>query len=139
MTRIEPWMRGILLLAGFYNLGWGIFIYWFPDAFYQWVTLSSQPAPPVISWQGLGVLLFGGVYILVAFYPVRLWFLLAAGIVSKTVGGLWFYWVVMEQTINRKYLFHLIMNDLVWLFPFTFILWRILSLRKTQKKYETIP
>ena len=40
--RIEPWMRGFLLLAGVYNLGWGFFIYEFPTAFYHWVTMTAN-------------------------------------------------------------------------------------------------
>ncbi len=135
VLRIEPWMRGLLLLAGFYNIGWGIFINQFPDAFYQWITMTTRAAPPLIFWQGAGVLGFGVAYILVAMYPRKLWFLLAIGILSKLFGAVGFYWIVMERTINKKYLFHLIMNDLIWLIPFAIIFWRMLAIRKLKQEH----
>jgi len=119
--RFEPWMRGVLLLAGIYNLAWGFFIKNFPNSFYQWVTETENPAIPAIEWQGLGVLFFGVFYTLTALYPKKLWYLIIAGILSKLLGGIWFYFVVMEQTVTNKFLFHLIMNDLVWVVPFTII------------------
>lgn len=131
--RIEPWMRGLLLLAGVYNLGWGFFIYQFPGAFYQWSTMSVKSPPPVTEWHGLGILFFGALYILTAIYPLRLWFLLAAGLLFKILGGLWFYLYIMEKNINNRFLFHLIMNDLVWVIPFTVILWRIVTLRSKKE------
>lgn len=133
--RIEPWMRGVLLLAGFYNLGWGFFIYNFPDSFYQWVTLSDKTALPVITWQGLGVLVFGVVYIITAVYPIKLWFLLVIGLLSKLAGALWFFLFIMEGVINKKFLFHIIMNDLIWVIPFGVILWRMMIVRNAKKEH----
>lgn len=119
--RFEPWMRGVLLLAGIYNLAWGFFIYNFPNSFYQWVTQTENQAVSAIGWQGLGVLFFGFLYVATAMYPGKLWYLVIAGILSKLCGGLWFYYVIMQQEVTNKFLFHLIMNDLVWIIPFTFI------------------
>ncbi len=133
--KVEPWMRGLLLLAGTYNLGWGLFIYIFPDSFYQWVSQSVQIAPNIISWQGMGVLFFGIIYIAIALYPITLWYLLAAGIASKILGAAWFYWFILAGSFTKQYLFHLIMNDLIWVIPFLVILFRISQVR--QKK--TIP
>lgn len=133
--RVEPWMRGLLLLAGFYNIGWGFFINQFPDAFYQWITMSARTAPLLTAWQGAVVIAFGIAYMLVAIYPIRLWFLLAIGILSKLFGAIGFYWIVMERAINKKYLFHIIMNDLVWLIPFGVILWRMMVVRKIKKEH----
>lgn len=133
--RVEPWMRGVLLLAGFYNLGWGFFIYNFPDSFYQWVTMSDKPALSIVEWQGMGTLLFGIIYIITAVYPIRLWFLLVAGLVSKVGGAIGFFLLVMEKTINKKFLFHIIMNDLIWVIPFGVILWRIITVRRLKKEH----
>lgn len=133
--RVEPWMRGVLLLAGFYNLGWGLFIYQFPDSFYRWVTMSGRATLPIIEWQGIGVLLFGIIYVITAVYPVKLWFLLAAGLLAKVLGALGFYLFTMEKNINKKFLFHLIMNDLIWVIPFGVILWRMVTVRRIKKEH----
>jgi hypothetical protein len=128
--RVEPWMRGVLLLASAYNIGWGFFIYNFPESFYQWVSQTEGQAPAIVEWQGLGVLFFGFVYLAVAIYPATLWYLLLLGIASKAIGAAWFYFDIMEQSINKKYLFHLIMNDLVWLLPFVLIVIRAYKVRQ---------
>lgn len=130
---VEPWMRGLLLLAGAYNIGWGVFIYAFPGSFYRWITQTEQLAPALITWQGLGVLAFGVAYLLAAVYPTRLWFLIALGVFSKIVGAVGFYFVVMEQNLTKKYIFHLIMNDMVWLIPLGIILVRVLSVKQARQ------
>jgi hypothetical protein len=136
--RVEPWMRGILLLAGAYNIGWGTFIYYLPASFYQWVTEDTSTVPALIKWQGAGVLLFGIAYVVVAVYPRRFWWIVLLGILSKTMGAIGFYFIVMHQSITRPYLFHLIMNDLLWLIPFTIIFVRMLQVRKQQAIHEPV-
>ena len=126
-------MRGLLLLAGTYNVGWGVFIYAFPDSFYRWITQTEQLAPVLITWQGVGVLAFGVAYLLAAVYPTRLWFLIALGFFSKIIGAIGFYFVVMEQTITKKYIFHLLMNDTVWLIPLGIILVRVLKVKQARQ------
>lgn len=134
--RVEPWMRGLLLLAGAYNLGWGFLIYIFPNSFYQWISQTGQNASDVISWQGMGVIIFGIIYIAVALYPTTLWYLIAVGIASKILGAAWFYWIILEERATRQYLFHLIMNDLIWVLPFVVILIRAYQVK--QKKTAII-
>lgn len=132
--RVEPWMRGLLLIAGAYNVGWGVFIYAFPDSFYQWITQTEQASPWLITWQGFGVLAFGLAYLLAAVYPTRLWWVIGLGVLSKFFGAIGFYFVVMQQTITKKYIFHLLMNDLVWLIPLGIILVRVVQIRQTKRQ-----
>lgn len=134
--RVEPWMRGVLLLAGAYNVGWGAFIYYLPASFYEWVTATASDIPPLIKWQGIGVLLFGVAYIVVALYPRRFWWIVPLGILSKAIGAIGFYFIIMHQNITRPYLFHLIMNDLFWLIPLTIIFVRMMQVRKQQATHE---
>ena len=111
---VLPWMRGILLLATGYNLLWGIFISQFPDSFYQWVRGLDTEAPMLVTYQGYGVLVMAAVYLACTLYPAKLWYLVGLGALSKVLGALWFWWVIMEQTVTKKFYFHLIFNDLVW-------------------------
>lgn len=124
---VPYWMRGFLLLASFYNLFWAIFIYWFPDSFYRWVTQRNEDAPLIISWQAIGIFIFSVLYFLTALYPKKFRSLIILGILSKLLGGVWFYFHVMEQTINKKFLFHLIANDLIWIPLFSFIAFRMFT------------
>ncbi len=111
------WMRGFLLLATFYNLAWGLFILNFPDAFYKFLTTSAQPAPTLITYQGVGIIIFAFLYLAAAIYPTRLWFLVLAGFISKLFGAIGVFILVMDMQVTKKFIFHLVMNDLVWLIP----------------------
>lgn len=109
------WMRGLLLLMAAYNILWAAFIVWFPSTFYKWVTQIEADAPDIITWQGRGVLVMGLVYLVCALHPGRFWYLMIFGALTKLAGGIWFYLVILEQQVGDKALFHLIMNDGIWI------------------------
>lgn len=128
--RIFPhWMRGFLLAASAYNVLWGIFIGWFPESFYQWVTESEAAAPEIIAWQGKAVLAMVVVYFLNAIHPGKFWYLSAFGAFTKVAGAIWFYFAILEQEMGKKAIFHLLMNDLIWV---PFLMW--ISYRGLQYK-----
>ena len=111
------WMRGFLMIACVYNVFWGIFIAWFPESFYHWVTESQSATPDIIIWQGRAVLLMGFVYLATAMHPGKFWYFPIIGIATKLGGGIWFYLVILEGKLGDQALFHLIMNDGIWI-PF---------------------
>ncbi len=123
------WMRGFLLITTVYNVAWGAFITWFPQSFFEWVTQSEEATPGIIVWQGRVVLLMAIAYFMSALYPRKFWYLIGIGILTKLVGGLWFYFSILEQEVGKTGWFHLIMNDLVWLFPLSFIFYKAYSIR----------
>lgn len=127
------WMRGFLILSGMYNLAWGLFIYNFPDAFYKWITKSTEAVPPLIVYQGIGVLTFAILYLIAALYPVRLWFLIALGVVSKLLGAIGFFIIIMNQQVTKTFLFHFFMNDLIWVLPLSFIAVRAFRLKAAKE------
>ena len=82
-------------------------------------------------------MLFGLLYAAVAIYPTTLWYLLAVGIASKIFGAAWFYWIILDGMSTRQYLFHLIMNDLIWVIPFTVILVRTIRVKQIKHRKVT--
>lgn len=120
-TIFPHWMRGLLLLMAAYNVLWAAFIVWFPSTFYEWVTQVEAVAPAIIKWQGRGVLLMGVVYFISALHPGRFWYLMLVGALTKLGGGIWFYFAILDQQVGEKALFHLVMNDAVWI-PFLLIM-----------------
>ncbi len=54
-------MRGILLLAGIYNLAWGLFIKFFPEAFFQWMMMAKVNTPKIIEWRWRERVIFFGI------------------------------------------------------------------------------
>lgn len=123
-------MRGVLLLAGVYNLAWGVFIYNFPDAFYSWLTEQNAAASRLIVYQGAGTFIFGIIYVITALYPVRFWYLILLGFVSKLSGAIGAYFLIIETNITSHFIFHVLVNDLAWLFPLGIITYRAYLLRK---------
>lgn len=111
------WMRGFLLAAAAYNVLWGFLMAWMPESFYHWVTQSAQATPDIIVWQGRGVLVLALLFVAAAIHPGKLWFFPAIGAFAKLSGAAWFYMVMLEQTLNDQAIFHLLMNDLLWI-PF---------------------
>jgi len=108
------WMRGFLLAAAAYNVLWGVFIGWFPETFFQWVTESEAGAPGIISWQGKGVLMMAAVYLVCAIHPGKYWFLILFGALTKVGGAIWFYLDILDSELGKRGIFHLLMNDLIW-------------------------
>ncbi len=111
------WMRGFLLAAAAYNVLWGIFIGWFPETFFQWVTESEASAPGIIKIQGRAVLFMAAVYVAGAIHPGRFWYFMLIGALTKFAGAIWFYFDILDQEVGRKGMFHLLMNDAIWI-PF---------------------
>ncbi len=128
------WIRGFLLAATAYNILWGIFIAWFPESFFQWVTESEQTAPGIIVWQGRVVLIMAFAYIACAIHPGKWWFLAFFGALTKVIGGAWFYYVILEQEVGRKAIFHLLMNDAIWIPFLIYIGFRALAYRKYKRE-----
>jgi hypothetical protein len=127
---IPHWMRGFLMLAAIYNLIWGIFIYNFPEAYFTWITAKEPTVIDVVQYQGLGVLLFAGVFLTAAIYPFKVWYMLWAGVAAKLFGGILVFYLIMETEVTKKFIFHLIMNDLVWVGPLFIIALKVTNARK---------
>lgn len=123
-------MRGVLLVAGVYNLAWGVFIYNFPDAFYSWLTEQNCESAQLIVYQGAGTFIFGIIYITAALYPVRFWYLILLGFVSKLSGAIGVYFFIIDSNITRHFIFHVLVNDMAWLIPLAIITYRAYLLRK---------
>jgi len=131
-TIFPNWIRGFLLIAAAYNILWGIFIGFFPEAFFQWVTESKDELPDIIKWQGKGVLLMAGVYLACAIHPGKLWYLVFFAAFTKFAAGLWFYFNILDQEVGDKGIFHLLMNDAIWIPLLIFIGFRARAYKKAK-------
>jgi len=132
-VKIAPWMRGILMLGGMYNLYWGFFIYNFPESYYGWLGAPGNAPLQVLKVQAIGVLLVAGVILVAAFgRGKRKWFM-ATALLAKTLGPLWIWYLVAQQTFTRKLLFSIIMNDVVWALVFVAITIRFFKVHAYEK------
>jgi len=126
------WMRGFLLVTTVYNIAWGAFIFWYPETFYQWVTTLDTEVPNIIVWQGRFIALMSLTYLSGALYPRKFWYLILTGVLLKIMGAIWFYYVILESTVEKSGLFHLIMNDAIWIPVLLVIGYKAYSIRNEE-------
>ena len=126
--KLPPWMRGFLLVAGVYNLAWGIFIFNFQDAYYSWLLEINNQAKWLVTYQGAGVIIFGLIYLLACLYPVRFWYLILLGLFSKLFGAVGVYFFILDKSITNHFIFHLLVNDFLWVVPLAVITFRAFKL-----------
>lgn len=65
--------------------------------------------------------------------PVKFRWLILFSFLAKLLGGIAVYFLIMESLFTKKFMFHLLMNDLVWLLPLFSI---VLAAFKSEKAVE---
>lgn len=130
--------RGLLLLAGMYTIAWSAFYKWFGTQLIQWLAmgstdLSSLPA----SYFGTFGIVVGLVIFVSAFYPVSWVWLILAGITGKIISAIWFtLGFAPDLGWNKRSIFHLIFNELIWLIPLILIFLRSLQVKNYLNEKE---
>lgn len=117
----EQWMSKLLILAGIYNILFGIFALIFPNAYFQ---ISGMQAPlyPQI-WQCVGMIVgvYGIGYLIASTAPTRHWPIVLVGLLGKIFGPIGFIFNYLSGTFPLKAGWLIIFNDLIWLVPFALI------------------
>ncbi|MBK6264426.1 hypothetical protein JKA74_05205 [Marivirga sp. S37H4] len=120
---VQPWMRGVLLIGAVYNIAWALFLYWKPGSYIKWISEGEQTENPWVIYQAIGVGIIGLCMFLSTLYPIKLRWLIVLTFIAKLLGGLFVYQLIMEAMFTKKFMFHLLMNDLVWLIPLFLTSW----------------
>jgi len=82
------------------------------------------------------VLVMAVVFLVAALNPQKYWYLPAFGALTKLGGAAGFWLLIMEFETNKKFFFHLIFNDLVWI-PFLIaIMVRAYHVNRKERKAE---
>ncbi|MDN3203909.1 hypothetical protein [Algoriphagus sediminis] len=120
------YFRGLLLLAGMYTLAWSAFYKWFGGSLLAWLAMDMEAQLDLHSnWFGSFGLVVGLLIFISAFYPVSWIRLMLAGLIGKVIMAVWFVvFFLPELGWNKRTGFELIFNELFWLIPLGFILWR---------------
>jgi hypothetical protein len=127
---IQAWMRGVLLIASVYNMAWSVFLFWGPNSYIKWMTEGAQQSNHWVFYQAIGVLIVAIMLFMGFLKPLKFKWLILISFLAKLFGGLAVYWLIMESLFTKKFMFHLLMNDLVWLLPLLFI---VLAAFKSEK------
>lgn len=116
--------KRIMLLASIYNLAWGAVISLDPQ-----LILFGNPETPfvLILIKCIGMLV--GVYAIAYYFaskdPVRYWPLIFVGFTGKVLGPIGAAYYIATGELTPRFLYVNLLNDLIWLIPFGWILWKV--------------
>lgn len=132
-------LRGLLLLAGMYTIAWSAFYKYFGEELLRWMSMGNaglEPLP-VGYFGGFGILV-GLVIFFSAFYPVSWVWLILAGITGKIILAIWFtLGFAPDLGWNKRSIFHLFFNELIWLIPLILIFLRSLQVKNYLNQIES--
>ena len=130
------WAKLIMLLAAVYNAAWGVVISIYPQ-----IILFDYPSTDftLILLRCIGMLVgtYGLAYYFASKDPVRYWPLLFVGFVGKILGPIGSAYYIIKGELTVKFLYVNILNDLIWLIPFGWILYMVWTKRPRCPKFGT--
>ncbi len=113
----------LLYIAGTYHLLWGLSVVFFPAFFFR---LSDMAFPNYMElWQVIGfyTTILGAGYLLASSSPIRHWRIVLLGFINKLIIILFFLNSVLHHTENSIVFKMIVLNHIIWLFPFSWILY----------------
>jgi len=115
-------MSVVLLSAGIYNLLWGAFAIFFPNALFDWLAMARPNYPQF--WQCIGMIVgvYGLGYGIASFDPVRHWPIVFVGFLGKIFGPLGMAQALWTGELPWAFAINCLTNDLIWWVPFALIL-----------------
>jgi peroxiredoxin len=118
----RPWMQYVLILAGVYNIVWGLIAILLPNYFFQQVHISI--AYPVLIARSIGVLaiLFGIAYLIASQKPFKHWLIVFMGFNIKLIASATFLYYWDLGLIPSQMFMMVLASHMVWLLPFFLIL-----------------
>jgi peroxiredoxin len=128
----RPWMKRLLVIAGIYNLAWGLLTVTFPLQTLAWLSVDLQTVYPQF-WQCIGVIVgvYGVGYLIAARDPYRHWPITLVGLLGKLFGPIGFALSAGSGTLPESMSWTIVTNDLIWWIPFAMILWGALRYQQS--------
>ncbi|CAN5504504.1 hypothetical protein BH10ACI3_BH10ACI3_07750 [soil metagenome] len=112
----------VFLLAGIYNIGWGLFIALDPNWLFRFAGMEPINYPDVFACVGMVVGLYGVVYLEIARRPERGFLLPLVGFVGKVLGPIGMVMLVVQGKWKSGALVMNLTNDIIWIMPFAIYL-----------------
>ena len=112
------WHRGVFVLAGVYNIAWGIYSSIDPQWFFRFTGLEPLNHPTLFACLAMVVGLYGLVYFEVARRPERGWPLAAVGMLGKVLGPIGLAVLILRGDWPPSAIVLCLSNDLIWWVPF---------------------
>lgn len=108
----------IFILAGVYNIGWGLFTALYPEWLFKFAGMPPMNYAEIYACVGMVVGLYGLVYFEVARRPERGFPFAAVGFIGKILGPVGMAMLVAKGQWTPAALILNVGNDFIWLIPF---------------------
>src|SRR6476620_849723 len=115
--------RIAFVLAGIYNMLWGLYAAYDPQWLYRFAGLPDQNYPQIFACLGMVVGLYGIIYLEVARVPERGWLLAAVGLLGKILGPIGLAVLIWTGAWPRATIVLCLTNDVIWWIPFAIYLY----------------
>jgi len=129
--------RAVFVLAGIYNIVWGLYAVYDPQWLFRFSGLAPLNYPQIFQCLGMVVGLYGIIYFEVARTPERGWLLGAVGLLGKVLGPIGLAMAIWTNAWPKSTLVLCLTNDFVWWIPFTVYLIDAWKARQTFNKLRS--
>jgi len=115
--------RITFILAGGYNLAWGLYSSLYPQWLFEYSEMPLANYPEIFMCLAMVVGIYGLLYFEVARVPEKGWLIAAVGLLGKLLGPLGAFYLIFSGTWPAKAFVLILTNDLVWWIPFSLYLY----------------
>ena len=110
--------RTVFILAGIYNIAWGLWSSLDPQWFFRFTGLPPLNHPAIFACMAMVVGLYGIIYFEVARRPEQGWLLAAVGLIGKVLGPIGLAVLILRGTWPASAIVLCLTNDFLWWIPF---------------------
>lgn len=128
MIRRRRLHQTVFLLAGIYNLSWGLYSALNPQWLFRFAGMPDLNHPEIFACLGMVIGVYGILYLEVARVPERGWLMAAVGLLGKVLGPIGLAQLIWTGQWPPSTVILCITNDFIWWIPFGLYLydaWRV--------------
>lgn len=122
MKRRRRFHRATFVVAGLYNIAWGLYAAVDPQYVFRFAEMPPMVHPQIFACLGMVVGLYGLLYLEVARSPEKGFLLAAVGLVGKILGPIGLLVLIGTGQWPVGTLILCLTNDFVWWIPFALYL-----------------
>jgi len=111
--------RWLFVLAGLYNISWGLYSVYDPQWLFRFSGLPLLNHPQIFACLAMVVGLYGIIYFEVARVPEHGFLLAAVGLIGKVLGPIGLAQLIWSGAWPLKTIVLCLTNDLIWWIPFS--------------------
>ena len=115
--------RIVFLLAGIYNVCWGLWAAVDPNWLFRFAGMPLLNHPDIFACLGMVIGLYGVLYLETARVPERGFLLAAVGLVGKILGPIGLLILIWQGKWPFAAIVMCVTNDFIWWIPFALYCW----------------